>query len=755
MPVDLQLLQFKPGVSRESTKTTNEGNWYDCDKVRFRSGYPTKIGGWVRYSPGIMLGECRNIVEWTTLNQQYLNGLGTNLKYYVLYGSVYWDITPLRIVFNPLVVDPIYTMFSTLTAAISATDRIIPVNNVIASNMALIVPFVVKIDNEYIYVPAVDTVGNTLGIAGSGCIRETINPVPHAIGANVSSSWAVIAAPANGATPQDFLTILNATGPVGGIPAVTLNSNVMVQAADTAYIICDFKVQSTSAAQGGGAAVEAEFEIHSGKAFPGVGRGWGAGYWGINHGWGTPCPAADGGLSLNMRVWSSDNFGQVLIYNPRGGAIYYWDPDTAMTPSGQILQRGVNINTIAGSDTFAPDKCNMVLVTDERHIMALGCNDTIDGTGIPNQTTQLDPMFIAWSDQSNATIWDPQVENLAGNYRLTYGSYIVAVATTRQETLIWTDTALYSMRYLGAPYVYGFNPMNTNVTIVSQYAWATANGQTYWMGNGKFYVYNGSVTTLPCTLRQYVFDDINEGQWQQVYAGTNEEYNEVWWFYCSQDATIIDRYVVYNHLENLWYYGTMSRTAWLDSHILGTPIAAFDVATTLTSGSTTAKAETYQPSNIAPVAPQIYPDDQPIQQMVQHEIGNDDGTISAAVAPINAYIGTGFFDIGSGYHFAFVNRLIPDCDFIGSDTVRNPTPSVDMVLTAQNFPGVGFNTDPMQTTISSVVGAKETVQVYQYTYQSWIRLRGRQLAFRIESNDLGVAWVLGSPKVQIRSDGLR
>jgi hypothetical protein len=528
----------------------------------------------------------------------------------------------------------------------------------------------------------------------------------------------------------------------------------MVQSVNTFYFACDIRVQSTAAAQGGGLVAAAEFEIHTGRAFPGYGRGWGAGVWGMGHGWGTPAPNASTGIYQSMRIWSADNFGQILIYNPRGGAVYYWDPLTQITPSGQILTRGIDINDAPGSDKFAPEKCNMVLVTDERHIVCFGCNNTVDGSGIPNQLGDLDPMHIAWCDQSNYLVWDPQVANLAGDYDLTYGSVIMAVATTRQETLIWTDTALYSMRYLGAPYVYGFNTMNTNITIVSQYAWATANGQTYWMGNGKFYVYNGSVDTLPCTLRQYVFDDINQDQWAQVYAGTNEEYNEVWWFYCSQSSGIIDRYVVYNHLENLWHYGTMSRTSWLDSHIKGSPIAALDFSTdTLLTGAIT-KAEAYQPSSISPVAPQIYPVGQPVQHLVLHEVGNDDGSVSPAV-PINAFIGTGFFDIGSGYHYAFVNRLIPDMDFIGSDVTKNPAPSVNMVISAQNFPGIGFNTDPMQSDTSPVIGTKKTTQVYQYTLQSWIRVRGRQLSFRVESGNLGVAWVLGTPKIQIRVDGLR
>jgi hypothetical protein len=377
-------------------------------------------------------------------------------------------------------------------------------------------------------------------------------------------------------------------------------------------------------------------------------------------------------------------------------------------------------------------------------------------------------MFIAWSDQNTPLTWNPQISNLAGNYRLTYGTTITAVCATRQEVLIWTDTALYSMRYLGAPFVYGFFPLNTNITMTSRNAWATVNGNTYWMGHKKFYVYNGSVQTLPCTLRQYIFDDINETQWAQIYCSTNEEYNEIWWFYCSETSFVIDRYVVYNHLENLWYYGTMNRTAWLDSHIKQYPFAVtnltidFDPQTGQFLPTWTAQTKKYvaragiYAASLEGVIPQIIPLDQPMQQLLQHEIGNDDGS-TLPKSPIEAYIATGDFDIGEGgAHFAFINRIIPDVDFIGSDTVtKDFQPAVLLTINAQDYPGVGTNTDPMQTSSSYVQGNQESIQVYSYTGQVWIRLRGRQISFQISSAELGVAWQLGSPRIDVRADGRR
>jgi hypothetical protein len=323
-------------------------------------------------------------------------------------------------------------------------------------------------------------------------------------------------------------------------------------------------------------------------------------------------------------------------------------------------------------------------------------------------------MFIAWSDQEQPQVWYPTIVNQAGSYRLTYGSRIITAIKTRQEVLIFTDTALYSQQFLGAPYVYGFNPLSVDITIVGPNAAITTNGVTYWMGQDKFYAYSGVVNTLPCALRQYVFDDINSNQWSLVCCGTNEKYNEVWWFYPSSSSTFNDRYVVYNYLEKIWFYGNMPRSAWLDSHIVGDPLGSVNYC------------------------------------IVQHESGADDGSVNPP-QPIDAYIETSDFDIGDGgYQFSFVKRLIPDMDFIGS---VNANPSVSLILKARNYPGIGLNTDAMQSTSGTISGQEVTTQVYDYTNQVWVRLRGRQLAFRIESTDLGVKWQAGVNRIEIQPDG--
>lgn len=768
----LQVLQLRPGVNREGTSYSGEGGWYACDKVRFRSGLPEKLGGWVPYGTGEYLGSCKLYVEFVSLSNNYILGVGTNLKFYLLVGGQYYDITPIRYT-STLGANAFISMYSTLSAGISATDTIIPITNATASNMDLIAPFVVKIGSEEIYVPAVDGGSNTLGTTGYSCVRgyNGTTAAAHSTSAAVSSSWVVVDDTGNGATPGDFVTFSGVAGSAfGGYTTAQFNDEFEIQASSTNYIIFDTGTYSTSAASGGNAGAEAAYQIYTGLPYTGLFNGWGAGPYGIGHGWGTGYPGV--GIAEELRLWSGCNYGQVLYFNVRNGGIYVWDAGTEMSSSGVVTGRGYAIsdhstdtspasvpatqivqgnyytiayvgttdfttigaasNTVgisfvatgaaAGTgyvyDPATPTVATCITVTDERYIVAFGSNDYFAA-----DPTAQDPMFIAWSDQEQPQVWYPQVTNTAGNYRLTYGSKIITSERTRQEILIWTDSALYSMQYLGAPYVYGFNPISTDVTIVSPNAMATAAGVTYWMGQDKFYAYSGRVDTLPCALRQYVFDDLNTNQWDLVFCGTNEKYNEIWWFYPSTGSVVNDSYVVYNYLEKLWYYGKMDRSAWLDSHIIGNPLGAVNNIT------------------------------------VEHEVGADDGSVNPP-QPIAAYIESSDFDLGDGgYQFSFVKRLIPDMDFIGS---TNANPSVAMTLLARNYPGQPYpgynsngNIDPMQNTTVPVQGKNYTVQVYGYTQQAWIRLRGRQLIFRVGSTDLGVKWQLGSPRLQISPDGRR
>lgn len=695
----LQYLQFRPGVSRESTNLANSGGFYACQWVRFRSGSPEKINGWSLPSASTFLGECRNLVEWVALNGNYIVGLGTNVKYYLYIGGVYFDITPIRLTSN-LAANPFYPIYSTLSAGISATADTISVTS--GTSFTHVYPYVIHIGTEDIYVTSAS--GTTL----STCIRgyNGTTAAAHSISAVVSSSYVAVASTANGAYSGDHVIFSGATA-FGPYTAALLNADFVVQSNITNYITIDTGIQSINASNGGGSApVVAKYQIHAGSSFDTFGNGWGVGPWGTGHGWGTPS-ISSGGVAVGMAIWSSDNFGQDLVYNINNGGVYYWDATINMDSAGAVTGPGVNITTLSGTDGQAPTVASRVFITEERHIVVLGTND-------PNATvpTRQDPMFIRWCSQEDPLVWTPAVTNTAGSQRLAYGSRLVTAEKTRQETLIWSDSALYSMQFLGPPYTFGFTTLSNEITIASPNAVTTANNITYWMGNSKFYVYSGRVDTLPCSLRQYVFNDFNFSQIGQVYAGTNEKYNEIWWFYPSSTSTYNDRYVIYNYLEKLWYYGDVDRTSWLDSHILGTPWATYNGL------------------------------------LVQQEEGTDDGSTNPPTG-IPAYIESADFDIGDGDKFSAVKRVIPDVDFIGSTIAA---PAVTMTVSTRNFPGQGMFTNDTPTNIA---GAVVTTQVYDYTNQVFIRLRGRQVAFRISSTEAGIKWQLGVPRLDIQPDGTK
>ena len=716
----LQYLQFRPGVSRESTNLANSGGFYACDKIRFKSGMPQKIGGWQPYVAGSSsttqyLGVCRNISELVTLSGYYIVALGTNLKFYLLVGGQYFDITPLRLPPVALAPSPFYPINGSLDpmVGISASDTSIEVAD--GTTFTYATPYVITIEGEDIYV------GEASGTTLSNCIRgyNGTTAAAHAAGSNISSTYLAVASTTTGEIPGDFVTFSGATA-FGPYSSVVLNAEYAIFGVSGTYIIVNSGVQSTSATNDGGSTVEAAFQITVGAEVTTFGNGWGTGPWG-REGWNTGYEGAGlQGFSESLRLWSSDNFGQNLVYNPRGGAVYYWDANTGITANGQVVERGVDILDLAGADGYAPAQGNFVFVTDQNHVIVLGGSKS---PLIPGSA--LDPMMVQWSDQENPLVWDPaDVTNTAGYQRLTYGSEIITAEKTRQEVLIFTDSALYSMQYLGPPYVFGFNVISNEITIASQNAVTTSNGITYWMGQSKFYAYSGRVDTLPCSLRQYIFDDFSLAQIDQVCCGTNEKYNEVWWFYVTETEAnnaaaegrnpVVDRYVIYNYLEKLWYYGQLSRTAWFDSHIVGNPLAV---------------------SN---------------HVLYQQEVGIDDGSTNPPSA-ISCYIESADFDLGEGDQLSFVSRVIPDVDFIGSTST---TPSVTMTIAARNFPGQGTAVGAIPTGVAGS-GAGATAQVYDYTNQIWVRLRGRQVAFRISSDQTGVQWQLGVPRLQIQPDGKR
>lgn len=542
-------------------------------------------------------------------------------------------------------------------------------------------------------------------------IRDTESVASNAFTTVNGSTTVTVNDVAHGADTGDFVTISGVVGAVNGIPASALNKEfrVTVLNANTYTIV----VTAPATSSGTTGAADFAYQISVGPEIFTVATGWGAGGWGgvtgslTPTGWGQ---SAANGFGNQIRLWSQSNYGQDLVLNPRGGGIYLWK----VNANPLVYDRAVLLSSTSPSpyttDTGCPEVCNSVAVSDaSRFVIAFGCNDYGSST--------LDPLLVRWSDQENYALWTPNITNQAGSYRLSTGSSIVAQLQTRQEILVWTDAAIYSMQYLGPPYVWGFQILGANISIAGPNSVATAANVTYWMGLDKFYMYSGRVETLACPLRQYIFGNINLQQQYQFFAATNEGFNEVWWFYCSAGSTVIDRYVIYNHLERIWAYGNLSRTAWLDSPLREHPTAAGYGG-----------------------------------QIIYHEDGVDDGTTNPP-SPITAYIQSADMDIGDGHNYGFVWRMIPDVTFDGS-YVNNP--SVTITLRPRQNPGANYGAAPSPEVISAqnYQGQRNYV-VQQFTEIVYTRVRGRQMAFRIGSDGLGVQWQLGVPKIDLRPDGRR
>jgi len=509
------------------------------------------------------------------------------------------------------------------------------------------------------------------------------------------STTVVVTDSTGGWVSGDYVTYSGATA-VGGLDLNGEYQLTTIGTSTTTYSI-QAATAATSTATGGGASVLAAYQINVGSPYAVPLVGWGAGAWGSGT-WGI------GTASTNqMRIWSQANFGEDLIFAPNGGGIYIWKASTSLTT------RGVLISSLVGASSV-PTVQNFILVSDSsRFTFAFGCNEF-------GSATQ-DPMLIRWSDQENYLEWAPSITNQSSFLQLSHGSRIVTALQSRQEILVWTDSSLYSMQYQGPPAVWGVQLLGDNLSIAGPNAAAIASGVTYWMGIDKFYKYDGRTQTLRCDLRQFIFQDINLEQAAQIFASTNEGFNEVWFFYCSANSFAIDKYVIYNYAEDIWAYGTMARTAWLDSALRDYPMAA---------------TYTYN--------------------IVYHEQGNDDNETATAL-PINAIIETTEFDIDDGDHFGFVWRILPDITFRGSDAA---SPQVTMTLIPMQNSGSGYN-DPISLggNSNATVVRTATVPIEQFTGQVYVRVRGRQMIMKIESNQLGCAWQLGSPRIDIKQDGRR
>jgi len=633
-------LQFKPGVNRDQTDYSNEGGWYECDKIRFRSGYPEKLGGWVKATPTAFIGTCRQMWNWVTTYTDNLLAVGTNEKLYIEVAGYYNDITPLR------AVDP----------TLSSTDT----------------------DNCIYTSTATPTT-----------VRVTL-PVTH------------------DAITGNYVTISGVVGDVGGVPNAQLNGNHKITVIDTfSFTFTVTSGATLTVAGGGGTAITIAFEIDTGNAVALGGYGWGTGGWG-RESWGL---GSSSPVIFPQRDWWFDNFDNDLASNIRNGAGYWWARGTNPDAATALGTRAISLTAYATNEGYTgssvPVKIMQLLVSQQdRHLIAFG--------SVPFGSTNpddFDPLLIRWADQDTPGDWTPSPTNSAGDLRVSRGSRIVRGFPTRQEILVFTDSNLYTLQFLGTTAVFGLQEYADNISIMSSRAVVSAANVVYWMGQDKFYAYTGRVETLPCTLRNHVFNNFNFEQSEQVICSTNEQWNEIWWFYPTAESDYNDAYVVYNHLERIWYYGTMPRTAWLDSPLRTYPLAANTVGGT-SDGF-------------------IY----------QHENGlNDDDSA------MDSYIQSSDFDLDDGDNFILTRRIIPDLSFDGSTAA---TPEATLTVRPRNFPGSMYSNDPADTqrVIETSVNA--------FTEQVFVRARARQMALKVRSDQLGVQWQLGAPRLDGRPDGRR
>ena len=770
----LSKLTFKPGINKEGTNYSNEGGYYNCDKIRFRSGYAEKLGGWINQTyTYTFYGVCRALFNWVTYASQNLLAVGTSQKYYIQNNvdNIYHDITPIR--------------------------------------------------------SGPTTLGATPIATTSGSKVVTVTAASH--GASVGT-----------------YVIITSTAAVGGLnignPTATEYEIITVPTANT------FTIASPTAASSnatGGGTVTVTYLLNAGGGSYTLGLGWGSGSWGSG-GWGA---SATTSVTIPQRYWAQDIYEEDLIFCEIGGDIYYWQQDTTTYARAITLQSyidtqfkteveiatstgplpsmvvtftdGINTGCVV-SGTGIPAGTYVLATWDYSTLVPLSNNVTVTagdpvqvnyaGLHAPNKTSFVlasdtshftiafgskpynpadfnptyDPMLVRWSDQNNPYEWVAEATNQSGEQHLSNGSYLVSAVNTRQEILVWSDAAIYSMQYVGPPYVWSFTLIGDNTSIISPNAIIAVNTVVYWMGVDKFYVYNGRLQTLQCSLWKFVYDNLNRSQKTQVVCGSNEGFSEVWWFYPSSTSLVNDSYIIYNYLEETWYYGTLNRSFWLDSPLRQYPMAAFSIQTSVLAADIDAIATTVSVMDGVsyPASGTITVDSEQISytgisnnnltgcvrgansttaashlmytpvtynvanQILFHEYGTDD-QMSTTPAPIAAYLESSDIDIDDGHNFGFVWRVIPDLTFRGS-TVTSP--SVMLSLKARINSGSGYTTaftDPTNVTRTS------TIPVEEYTGQVYTRIRGRQMAFRVDSSDVGVAWQVGAMRIDIRPDGRR
>ena len=801
----LQQLQFRPGVNREGTTLANEGGWFECDKIRFRSGYPEKIGGWTPISSATYEGIARGIINWVTLRGYNLLGIGTTTKYYIEDGGAYYDVTPFR---DFTTLASASNIFGTTNTS-KNVDVTISNHNLVAGDVVYFadstavggIPaaelntrhVVTSVTNANVFVITVVSAA-TSTTTGGGTVAYELHPFQQRLinpFTTTNGSPIVTVTDTNHGAITGDTVIFSGASAVAGL---TINGDYIVTYVDANTYTIDAISNANASATGGGTVI-AQYELNIGESLYVSLTGWGAGFWGgytvndttylngaINssvntitvdstagftatglllideelitytgktgtdftgcvrgtngtvaaahsdnmavydaltfQGWGQTT-SGNVTTGTQLRLWSHANYGDYLIINPRDGGLYMWVPEysisgalTSLTTHAKLLSP--NSSGIYATDTSCPVVSTLVMVSDSsRFVISFGCNDI--------NSTQQNPLLVRWSDQENYAVWAPAITNQAGGFQLSAGSYIVTAVQTRQEILVFTDSSIWSMQYVGPPFVWSFNILSHNISVAGPNAVAAANNIVFWMGKDKFYVYTGRVETLPCSLRQYVFNDINMEQSFQFFAGSNEGYNEIWWFYCSANSTVIDRYVIYNYLDKVWYYGTLGRTAWLDSGLRNYPMAT-------TYGN----------------------------YVVYHESSTDDVQQSGTKVPISAYVQSSDFDIGDGHNFGFVWRIIPDLTFDGSTTPSPDRPEVTITVRPRQNPGANYGAaaTPIVESDQSYANQKYyTVQ--EFTEIVYTRIRGRQMAFKISSDTVGTQWQLGVPRIDVRPDGRR
>jgi hypothetical protein len=702
----LSKLTFKPGINRETTSYSNEGGWFDGDKVRFRAGFPEKIGGWVRRSNKAFLGTCRALHPWVSLSGERFIGVGTNLKYYVDEGGSFNDITPIRVASSSVTFS---AGADTLNGAIDPTDQSIILNS---SSGFPVGGGLILIGTEKIRYGAISS--NTL----TGCTRGVngTTAASHSNSASVTcATISVTDSDSHGAVKNDFVTFSGAVSLGGVITADILNQEYQIthinsttsfqieartvstieSITTTTGLNETFVFANTSDSNNGGGSSVGAYQINVGLDTSLLGTGWGASVWGRNT-WGSAANVLAAGATL--RMWSHDNFGQDLLMNVRDGGIYYHKKTTGLS------SRAIALNTVVGHQS-TPTVARQILVSDkDRHIIAFGCDPET------NLGTQ-DPLLIRFSSQESLTEWAAETTNTAGDLRIGSGSEIVLAVETRQQILVFTDVSLHAMQFLGPPFVFGINTISENITTAGPLCAIAVNDNVFWMGKEEFYIYAGTVNKLPCTVKEYVFSNFNYSQTEKVVASNNSSFSEIWWFYPSAVSEENDRYVVFNYEQNIWYYGTLDRTIWIDRGIDAFPIAA-----------------------------------SPDHYLYDHESGLDDGSTLPSQS-INSYIESSQINMGNGDKFSSVSRLIPDITF-RSSTATSPTAT--FTLSARNYPG-GLYLQTEAEPVTKIVSAS----VEQFTNQINTRLRGRSFNLKVENNALETTWRLGTPRVEIRSDGAR